>query len=390
MRVISEHKKNNTSIAIVYDWLDSWGGVERVLLDLHELFPKADWFTSYYDHKKAQWFEESVLASGNTLTTSFIQKLPKWIKKSRIASLFLYPFAFESFDFSQYDIVLSISSSFAKGVITKPGTKHICILLTPTRFLWSHQSQYQTPSLLSWVRKIVISTLKKWDLIASQRPDKILSISKTVAKRCKKYYGIDSEVVYPPFDSSYWIKLTQNKDYQNAFTKQFSKPISNYFLVVSRLEVYKNIELVIETFTEIPESNLIIVGDGREKKHLQSIAGKNVLFVSNITDLELAWYYSNAQALIMPQEEDFGYVALEAQACGCPVIAYKKGGALETVKNGLFFQNQSTKSLLSCLTKIIYTSVNFNKSYPTFLKENFDKYSFKKTLLNVGTCVKQS
>lgn len=361
-----EHKKT----AIVYDWIDKWGGVERVLLALHEMFPHADFFTSYFDPKTAGW------AKNIPIKTSFIQKLPDMIKKNRVLSVLLYPFAFESFDFGSYDLVISVTSSFSKSIITKPSTKHICYLLTPTRFLWSHQDEYIGSTIMS---KPFIEYLKKWDLVASSRPDTIISLSETVRKRCKKYYKRETQVIYPPFDIDYWEKIKSNLKTQNSNLQLKSQ---NYFLIVSRLEKYKKIDLAINVFNKLPNRNLIIVGIGSQENELKRIADRNIQFIPYVSDEELAGLYSGAKALIMPQEEDFGYVSLEAQFFGCPVIAFGKGGATETVlenKTGMFF---------SSLEQFSTISYNLKARAREFGPENaqkFDKTNFVKKFLEAVT-----
>ena len=188
-------------IAIVYDWIDKWGGVERVLLVLHEMFPKATFFTSVYNPLRAAW------AKRLKIKTSFMQGLPGFIKKQRIISTPLYPFAFESFNFNEFDLVISVTSSFAKSIITQPGTLHVCYLLTPARFLWSHEKDYIRSPLARFLLGGYLDYLKSWDKTSAQRPDKIISISGAVKNRAKKYYGRDSGMIYPPFDTDYWLKI---------------------------------------------------------------------------------------------------------------------------------------------------------------------------------------
>lgn len=350
-------------IAIVYDWIDKWGGVERVLLTLHEIFPTAYFYTSYFDSERALW------AKDLKIKTSFIQKLPIFIRRNRLASFPFYPFAFESFDFSDYDIVISVTSSFAKSIITKPKTFHICYLLTPTRYFWFMREQYRVPE---------IGYLKKWDFIAAQRPDKIISISETVAQRCQRYYQRRSEVIYPPFDIDYW-KSIKSKFTISNFQKNFKFQIpnlKNYYLVVSRLEPYKEVDLIVRLFRQL-DYRLVIVGEGSQKNNLKKIAGENVIFLSGLTDQELGWLYSKAQALIMPQEEDFGYTALEAQFFSCPVIAYGKGGVKETVlegKTGLFFNEQTEKSFSSALERFHTISYNLKESTRVYGLKNVVKF----------------
>lgn len=336
--------------AIVYDWIDKWGGVERLLLELHSLFPDAIFFTSYHDKKKAKW------ANKLTITQSFIASLPHFIQGSRTASLPFYPFAFESFDFEGYDVVLSVSSFFAKSVITRPGVKHINYLLSPPRYLWLYPELYYGKTMRS-ILSPALGYLRKWDLVASSRPDKILAISKTVADRCSSIYGRDASVVYPPFDAEYWIK-EQNKH------STFVVPFTNFCLAVARLEQYKKIDLLLNVFRSLPNHHLVVVGTGSQEKKLKKIAPTNVVFVKGISDGELATLYSRAQCLIIPQEEDFGYTALEAQALGCPVLAYEKGGVTEIIthKTGLFFSHQSERSLKNALERLHTISYNLKKS----------------------------
>ncbi|MEK9169634.1 MAG: glycosyltransferase [Patescibacteria group bacterium] len=363
---------NLKKIAIVYDWIDKWGGVERVLLNLHEMFPEAVFYTSYFDKAKAEW------AKDLKIKTSFLQNFPNFIKKNRILSFIFYPFAFESFDFSDYDLVISVTSSFAKSIITKPGTQHICYLLTPTRYLWSHRKEYLGHGLVSYLARGYSEKIKKWDFVAAQRPDKIISISEMVRERCKKYYKRESEVVYPGFETNYWqgikSKILNSKSQINSKYKILN---TKYFLVVSRLEPYKRVDLAIKIFNKLNKT-LIIVGEGSQEDKLKQIAGKNITFLSKLSDVELGNFYSNAQALIMPQEEDFGYVSLEAQFFDCPVIAYKKGGALETVienKTGIFFDLQTEQNLRKAIERFNKIKYNLGSKIRRFGMKNIDRFS---------------
>ena len=362
-------------IAIVYDWIDKWGGVERILLTFHEMFPNAIFYTSYFDKDSASW------AKDLNIKTSFLQKFPSFIKKSRILSFPFYPFIFESFNFSNYDLVISVTSSFAKSIITKPGTRHVCYLLTPTRYFWSHRDDYLRNKLINYLISGYLDLFKKWDWVAGQRPDKIISISETVKNRCLKYYKRDSEVVYPGFDIDYW-KNIKDQISKIKETDQILKILRSkkYFLVISRLEPYKKIDLVVKVFNKLKDV-LVIVGEGTEEKKLKKMAGKNIIFLSKLSDEELGSLYLNAQALIMSQEEDFGYVSLEAQFFGCPVIAYKKGGALETVidgKTGIFFANQNERSLRKAIEKFNKIKYNLKKSVLKFGLENIKKFNKEK------------
>ena len=366
----------NKRVAIVYDWIDKWGGVERVLLGFHEIFRQADFFTSYHNKNEADW------AKDLKIKTSFIQRLPSFLRKSRVFSFPFYPFAFESFDFSGYDLVISVTSSFAKGVITKTGTKHICYLLTPTRYFWLYPELYIKKTLFAPLVFSYINKMKQWDYAAAQRPDEIISISQTVAGRCRKYYHRESKVIYPPFDIGYWGKIKAeilNSSWQtnSKFKILNSTP---YYLIVSRLEPYKRVDIAIDVFNKNGKK-LAVIGEGGQAKKLKKKAGANIYFFSKLSDQELGWLYTNAQALIMPQEEDFGYSALEAQFFQCPVVAYKRGGATETViegKTGIFFDRQSPKALIAALERYIKIAYNLKYQLKKTTENNIKKFDRKK------------
>ncbi|OGK31501.1 hypothetical protein A3F29_04100 [Candidatus Roizmanbacteria bacterium RIFCSPHIGHO2_12_FULL_33_9] len=361
----------DSKIAIVYDWIDSSGGIERIIPILIKTFNNADIFTSYFDPKKAPW------ATKYDIKTSFIQNLPGFIKKSRILSLILYPYAFESFNFSEYDLVISVSSSFSKAVITKPQVRHICYMLTPTRYFWIDKKSYFKNPVIKKISKIILPQLKKWDYVVSKRPDSIISISNLVKKRVKKIYKRTSLVLYPPFDLKYWnkIKKSINSNYSNH---------RSYFLLVSRLEHYKKVELAIEVFNKLKD-RLIIVGAGSQEKKLQRFANNNIEFKKYISDVELANLYSQADALIMPQIEEFGMVSLEAQFFGCPVISYKNSGAAETIldgKTGIFFDKQEAKSLEAAIVRYKPISYNLKILTKEFGTKNLERFSKEKFIYN--------
>lgn len=360
----------NKRIAIVYDWIDKWGGAERVLLILKEMYPHADFYTSYYDLEKASWAKQI------DYKTSFIQKLPEFIKSNRAFCVPLYPFAFESLNFSSYDVIISLTSSFAKSIVTRPDTLHICYMLSPTRFLWDQPEAY--PSLIERLSRytLYMRYLKKWDQVAANRPDRLIGISNIVSKNIKKYYQRESETIYPPFDIDYW------KGFKPTPTSAL-RSRGEYYLVVSRLEQYKRIDLVIKTFNKL-NKKLIIIGYGSQIDKLKRTAGKNITFIEKATDQELAEYYSHAKALILPQKEEFGYTALEAQFFGCPVISYAISGVAETIVpeiTGILFPQQTELSLTEALEKfelMYYTlsrsaKVEGPKQAEKFRKEIFIK-----------------
>ena len=368
-------------IAIVYDWLDSWGGVERMLLELKNVFPDADWYTSIYNLEKAQWVKQ---IDKNKLHTSFLQYFPGFIRSNRLLSLFFYPLAFESFDFSKYDIVISISSSFAKGIITKPTTKHILINQTPTRWLWNLKNDYKKTNFiatyLSFVASFVENYLRKWDFIAAQRPDHVISISSLIKERTLKYYRRNSLVIYPPFDENYWQNLNEQKTLHTLeIDREFLD--KGFYLAVSRIEPYKKIDYLIEVFND-NQKNLVIVGDGSLRNKFMRNANRNIFFLKNLTDNDLVFLYKSAKALITPQEEDFGYVALEAQLFGCPVISFYKSGVTEALsqqnkKN--IFRNRTISGLNKTIADFEKSKYNYKINNKFFKKFSRDK--FKKDLL---------
>lgn len=260
----------------------------------------------------------------------------------------LTPFAFESFDFEGYDIVISITSAEAKTVLTKPHTKHVCYCLTPTRYLWSENEFYQkNPGfgifnpIASMVFSVLKSPLKKWDYAAAQRPDFMIAISSYIAGRIQKYYGrITDRVIYPPVDTHMFIPSKTKK--------------GDYFLSVSRLVPYKRVDIIIRAFNELGLP-LLVIGDGSEKKKLMQMARGNITFTGGgLTDEELARYYKNCRAFVFAACEEFGIVVGEAQAAGVPVIAYSKGGTAEIVKDGetgILFDRQSVKVLKDAIMK---------------------------------------
>lgn len=347
-------------VAIVYDRVNKWGGAERVLLALHEMFPDAPLYTSVYDSKKASWAKVFP-----KIYTSFLQRLPFGKKFHELLGTFM-PIAFESFDLGNYDLVISVTSEAAKGVVTKPSTFHLCYCLTPTRYLWSGYKNYFKNPVLKFISYPFVSYLRWWDRVAVKRPDKIVAISKSVQARIKKYYGIDSEIIFPPADPVDKKMKIQKRD---------------AFLVVSRLDFgYKKVDLAIRAFNKLGLP-LQIVGEGRESRKLKEMANKNIRFLGRVSDDELSEIYSKARALIMPQEEDFGIVSVESQSLGTPVIAYGKGGARDTVVNGvtgILFESQTVWSLVQAVKK--FDRMSFNKAKLKANAKKFSKKIFKKQL----------
>lgn len=353
-------------IALVHDYLNQYGGAERVLETLCEIFPEAPIYTLLYDESAT-----GGVFKNREIHTSFLQKIPFTRKHHRIFPL-LMPIAIEQFDLSYFDVAFSISASFAKGIITKPHTHHINYCLTPTRFLWDDSQRYIDEFKYPWpIKKLIpvfIAYLRIWDKEASMRVDKFVSISNFVSQRIKKYYNRQAELIYPPVETSKY-KISDQTD--------------DYFLMVGRLVSYKRFDLAIKVFNAIKKP-LKIVGDGPERKHLEKIAKKNINFLGLVSDNQMPELYSRAQAVIFPQEEDFGLVPLEAMASGRPIIAYRSGGALETIienQTGVFFDEQTEIDLARAIGR--YYQIEFD---PVFIRNHalkFDKEVFKKKILEL-------
>jgi glycosyltransferase involved in cell wall biosynthesis len=366
-------KQSKKKVAIIYDRVNKWGGAERVLLAIHEMFPEAPLYSSVYDPKGAPWakvFPE--------VRTSFLQKLPFAKSNHEFLPLFM-PLAFESFDFSGFDLVISVTSEAAKGIKVKPGTFHLCYCLTPTRYLWSGYGEYFKDPVFKGLTKPIVSCLRSWDKKASDRPDRIIAISSEVQKRIKRYYGRESDIIFPP------VELSVNRFIDSK--KRYGK---KYYLLVSRLDFgYKKVDLAIKAFNKLGLP-LVVVGTGRLEKKLKKLAKENIKFAGKVNEEELLKYYRSSKALIMPQEEDFGIVAVEAQSFGVPVIAYKKGGAADTVidgKTGILFGSQTEESLMQAVKK--FAKMRFSERILKSNAKRFSKSVFKrriqKTLVRVNS-----
>ncbi len=362
-------KLDNLKVAIVAEELTQLGGAERVLDCFIELFPKAPIYTIVWDDKKT--FGKY---RGKDIRTSFIQKMPLGVKKYKWY-LPLMPAAVESFDLKNYDLVLSVTSALIKGVKTKKPTIHICYCNTPTRYLWFDSHDYiknaPIPGFIRPLMPTVLWFLRRWDLKASRRPDFYIANSTNVQKRIKKYYGLESIPIFPPVDV---------KNFKPDFKIRPARS-GKYFLLVSRLEPYKKVDLVIEAFKKI-NLPLKIVGGGTRLAEYKNGISDNIELIGRVGDEELTEYYQNAIATIFPQEEDAGIVPLESMACGRPVIAFAAGGALESIidgKSGILFKPQTVQELIAAVKK--FQKMKFDPKFIRRHAEKFDKGLFKKKIL---------
>ena len=337
-------------VALVYDRVNKWGGAERVLLALHEMFPAAPLYTAVYDQNRAPWAKVFP-----QVIPTFLQKFPL-AKSNHELYPWLTPMAFESLNFDNYDLVISVTSADAKGIITKPGTFHLCYCLTPTRYLWSHEDFYKSQT--SSFFHPLFNYLKSWDLIASRRPDAYLAISKTVQSRISSFYSQTSSVVYPPVDVDIYSQPAPAPN------------LKDFFLYVGRLVAYKQAGILVEIFNDL-KLPLAIIGTGALEPKLKASAASNIHFLGQVTETELTAHYQHAQAVIFMHEEDFGLVPVEAHAAGTPVIGLNRGGTTETVIHG------QTGLLLNSVSELKNAILNFD---PTrfdreFIKSHAQKFA---------------
>jgi len=360
-------------VALIHDHLAQDGGAEKVLKILADLYPEAVIYTLLYEQDNVNKYFKN-----RRIETSVIQKLPGGIKHYQWYLPFM-PMAVEFFDLREFDLVISDASAFAKGVITSIDTVHICYCHTPTRYLWSDTHQYINELKYNrWFKKIIsmaLNYIRLWDRLAADRVDFFIANSNTVKRRISKYYRRDSVVIYPPVET-----------HKFSIAENFPAAGQRYFLSGCRLAPYKRIDIVIEAFKILgPDFRLKIFGSGVDLERLKKIAGEseNIEFLGLVDDEKKAELYRQASAFINPQEEDFGITAIESMASGRPVIAYKKGGATETVvegKTGLFFSEQTAESLAEVIKR--FDKTNFN---PVEIREYSLRYSidnFKKQLLD--------
>ena len=367
-------------VAIVHDYLIARGGAERVVEEIAKIFPDAPIYTGMYDPKnfRGTALENRKIITGSAVTNGILSAAPKQLT-------FLMPTVFESFDLSKYDIVISSSSSYAKGVLTKPHQLHICYIHTPPRFLYGYS--VESTERNAWYYKPFVSYidhyLRIWDFLAAQRPDLLITNSQNVRKRIQKFYRRDAAVIYPPISAHPTVSQIEDT---------FQKP---YYIAVGRLSRYKNFDLLVETFNLL-DMRLVIVGNGREEKKLRHMAGKNVQIVGNANDQKRDELMTNSLGLIFPvEEEDFGIILVEAIAMGKPVLAHASGGALEIVKdgeNGMFFEKANTECLIEKLkdfdqkirgrefdeaqikqTALKFTDRDFKKEFEDFVCRNYQK-----------------
>lgn len=359
-------------VALVHDFLDQYGGAERVLEVLCEIFPEAPIFTLLYDKEKMSARGGPAFGWQNKeIYTSFLQKFPKFLRKRKKWLLPFMPTAPETFNLREYDLIISSSGAWSKGIVTRLNTVHISYIHSPMRFVWDANEEYlmqrESGGKIKFFARLILNCIRIWDKVAADRPDYMIANSFYTRKRIKKYYGRESEIIYPPVNIKH-----------KTWSMEQGKP--NYFLVVSRLSAYKKIDKIIEAFNKL-ELPLLVVGEGNEEKKLKEIANKNIQFLGWQKEEELQKIYSNARAFVFAAEDDFGIAPVEAMSYGVPVLALRKGGAIETViegKTGEFFDSSESEIIADSVRRFIekekdYDGEAMKKRAEEFSKERFIK-----------------
>lgn len=372
--------------AIVHDWLVTFAGAEHVLEQMLICFPEADLFSV------VDFFSEDLRRKhlqGKTARTTFIQKFPFAKKKYRSYLPFM-PLAIEQLDLSSYDLVISSSHAVAKGVITCPDQLHISYVYSPMRYAWDLQHQYLRESGLdkgvkSWLARRMLHKMRLWDLRTANGVDEFVGISNFIARRIKKVYGRSAAVIYPPVDVEAFM-LKEGKE--------------DFYLTASRMVPYKKIDLIVEAFSKLPNKKLVVIGDGPQMRKIKKLAKSNIILMGYQPFSVLRDYMQKARAFVFAAEEDFGIAPLEAQACGTPVIAYGKGGCLETIRGldqenptGVFFHEQTVESLIAAINEFeIHANIQaidcrnnalrfsverFCKEFKTFVEQSYEDFTHR-------------
>lgn len=351
--------------ALIQDWYYVNGGAEKVIHSINNIWDDFDHYAliDFLNEEDRQF-----ILNGKKATTSFIQNLPT-AKSNHRKFLQLFPKAIEQFDLSDYDLIVSSSGFVAKGVITHQNQTHICYCHSPMRYAWDLYHSYLRDTglnkgLKGLYVKHVLHKLRIWDIASLNRVDHFVANSNHIAKRIKKIYNRDAEVIYPPVDINKF-SLETNKD--------------DYYITASRLVPHKKVKLIAQAFSKMPNKKLLIVGNGPEQKEIKTFATPNIEFLGHISHDALVTYIQKAKAFVFAAEEDFGIAPVEAQACGTPVICLGKGGCAETIINnatGLFFYEQKPQSIIEAVNKFEKLNLDPNiirQNALRFSKERFEK-----------------
>lgn len=352
--------------AIIHDWFTTYAGSERCVESFTNIWKDADIF-SIVDFLNED--DRQVILKGKHAETSFVQKLPL-AKKYHRHYFPIFKLAIEQFDLSSYDLIISSSHAFAKGVLTNSNQLHICYCHTPIRYAWDLTNQYfDKKRLSSRLQKVILQpilhNIRTWDVVSSNRVDHFIANSNYIAKRVHKIYRRDAEVIYPPVDTSKFPHETKKED---------------FYLTASRFVPYKKIDLIAEAFTKMPEKKLIIIGEGSDEQKIKARCTKNIEMVGYKKPHELAEYMKKARAFIFAAVEDFGISVIEALSCGTPVIALNKGGTAETIidgKYGIHFSEQTTNSIIDAVDRFEKAENSFNPAVLSNYAKKFDRHNFE-------------
>jgi glycosyltransferase involved in cell wall biosynthesis len=374
----SQMKNCNPKVAIVCDWLVGIGGAERVVYELHKMYPDAPIYTSQYDTRGIDWFENA------DVRTTWLQKLPKSLKKFLPL---LRAWTFHRLDLSDYDLVISSSGAEAKGIKTGPNTIHVSYMHAPTHYYWARRDEYLEnpgfPRGLNWLAKlglkVLTEPLRTWDKHAAKHPDYIIANSTHTQAMIKRYYKRDSTVIFPPVETGRF-KITGKQ------------PLRHGFVVAGRQTPYKRVDLAVQACNQLGIP-LVVIGSGPEHRRLEKMAERNVTFLTAVNDHDIVTHFQTALGFIFPTNvEDFGVVAVEAMAAGTPVIAYAKGGPLDYVapnKTGILYERQTVKSL----TKALEAALAKNWDYEKIAEhaEGFSTAAFKDRMKQyISNCLEQT
>ncbi|MEQ3427430.1 glycosyltransferase family 4 protein [Klebsiella aerogenes] len=368
---------DDINIGIVADWLVTYAGSEKVIKEFIDVFPSSELYSvvDFLSDSNRELF------SGKKAKTTFIQKMP-FAKSKYQKYLPLMPLAIEQLDMSGHDVILSSSHAVAKGILTGPDQLHISYVHSPIRYAWDLQHQYLRESGLSeglkgFIAKYLLHKIRIWDYRTANGVDHFIANSKFISRRIHKVYGRSSDVIYPPVDVNNFT-LNENKD--------------NYYFTASRLVPYKRIDLIVDAFNEMPEKKLVVVGDGSEMDKIKSKAKGNIEILGYQPNNIMQKHMQNAKAFVFAAEEDFGITPVEAQACGTPVIAFGKGGVLETIipegnqnPTGVFFDKQEPGAIIESVNKFESMQDLFE---PTECRRNAEKFSEERFRTEINTYIR--
>jgi glycosyltransferase involved in cell wall biosynthesis len=362
-------------IAIAHEWFASYAGSERVVEQMLAVYPQADLFSlvDFLEPGQRSFIQDK------PVQTSFIQNLP-FSRRAFRQYLPLMPLAVEQFDLTAYDLVISSNHAVTKGVITGPNQLHICMCYSPMRYAWDLQHQYLRESgagrgLKGGAVRWMLHQLRQWDYRTANGVDHFIAISEFIARRIWKVYRRRATVIYPPVDVEAFAVVPEKQD---------------FYLAASRLVPYKRIDLIVSTFADLPDKQLVVIGDGPEMAKIQQIAAPNVTLLGYQPFSVLREHLQNARAFIFAAEEDFGILPVEAQAAGTPVIAYGRGGALETVldnQTGLFFSQQTSSDLADAIEKFEKISSAFD---PWVIRANAERFGIERFRQEFGGFVEDA